>query len=959
MYARSISIPQISDLGHAQPRKFAQTSLNRTKLEKGIKAESVPGSNLDDKTFGLDFLPHGNTKPEEGFARFTKDVSFGAGNGTKEIETIDLSGDYDDFDYLSQGNKAGKVNQLPEYGQINGPSSTIGSFLYNNPPFTDMNSWNKYADSNFSFSTPNQTTSAFKGISEAYDVASNTATDLRDPFVASISGSDAANQSMNYPFANTGLRDDLNFMINPDTYRPSGPYLPEDMNARQSAYADYIYNDPTKTRKEVEELLSNIRPDVEIPEKDREGTPAEMKYPLMMHQRLGLTWMKGMERGSNKGGILADDMGLGKTIQALALMVSCPSDDERRKTTLIVAPVSLLRQWEREINTKLKAEAKLTVFVCHGNRTKTSWEHLRTYDVVLCTYGKLSSELKQKEQYEHRLLENPDLDQRSRPKLNIIGDECKWYRVVLDEAQCVKNPSTKASAAACLLEAKTRWCMTGTPMMNNLNELHALIKFLRIKPYNELKAFNSAFVRPLKMSSKSANERAMNKLHALLKAVLLRRMKSSKIDGKPIIELPPVMTEVKHAVFSPDEMDFYTALESQTQLQFNRYLKAGTVGKNYSNVLVLLLRLRQACCHPHLIRNHAEPLATLAEGADAIARMLKVAEGLEADVIARIRESAPDFECPVCYDVAENPRIFSPCGHDTCSECFAKITDSAGAQSIAEGNDEARRGGDIKCPSCRGTVKQDNVTDYASFAQVHMPVVSSQDPEATSIPTNSQDLEMEDETSDDTSDDLGDFVVPDDYESDEGADDHKDSESDIKSLLNKQSMKYETSSMAEPRKESSKSGENKGRKSMRARKGKGKVEAPQQTLAVLKREATKNAKNKRKYLKRLREEFVSSAKTDKACEILQNIQESGANEKSIVFSQFTSLLDLLEIPISEKKWGYQRYDGSMTSQQRDDAVQEFISNPQCKIMLISLKAGNAGLNLVAASQVLILDPVRH
>ena len=85
---------------------------------------------------------------------------------------------------------------------------------------------------------------------------------------------------------------------------------------------NYLTNDPTRTSAEIKSLLENIRPDEDLPPENREGTPDAMTYPLMEHQKLGLAWMKTMEEGSAKGGILADDMGLGKTIQALALMVS-------------------------------------------------------------------------------------------------------------------------------------------------------------------------------------------------------------------------------------------------------------------------------------------------------------------------------------------------------------------------------------------------------------------------------------------------------------------------------------------------------------------------------------------------------------------------------------------------------------------------------------------------------------
>ena len=112
--------------------------------------------------------------------------------------------------------------------------------------------------------------------------------------------------------------------------------------------------------------------------------------------------------------------------------------------------------------------------------------------------------------------------------------------------------------------------------------------------YCEPENFRRDFTAPLKGSSDSAKSRAMRKLQALLKAILLRRTKKSQIDGKSILDLPVRTTEQSHAIFSDDELAFYKALETQTQLTFNKYLRANAVGRNYSNILVLLLRLRQA-----------------------------------------------------------------------------------------------------------------------------------------------------------------------------------------------------------------------------------------------------------------------------------------------------------------------------------------------------------------------------
>lgn len=134
---------------------------------------------------------------------------------------------------------------------------------------------------------------------------------------------------------------------------------------------------------------------------------------------------------------------------------------------------------------------------------------------------------------------------------------------------------------------------------------------------------------------------ALLKLQALMKAVLLRRTKDSTIDGKPILTLPEKTIEMVYAELSPDEQQFYKALQDKSVILFNKYLRANSVGKNYSNILVLLLRLRQACCHPHLIRD-IEVAAAKKPFDDG---MIELAKSLSPDAVARLKD--PDaFECP-------------------------------------------------------------------------------------------------------------------------------------------------------------------------------------------------------------------------------------------------------------------------------------------------------------------------
>ncbi len=442
-------------------------------------------------------------------------------------------------------------------------------------------------------------------------------------------------------------------------------------------------------------------------------------------------------------------------------------------------------------------------------------------------------------------------------------------------------------------------------MMNNVNELYSLIHFLRIKPYCEGEKFRNDFTRPLKGASDTAKTRAMKQLQALLKAILLRRNKKSQIDGKPILDLPDRTTNAVPATFSEDELAFYKALESRTQLQFNKFLKAGTVGRNYSNILVLLLRLRQACCHPHLIKDFGQ---TSGSSEVTPEDMMKLAKELAPEVVNRIKEQCAlnddcALECPVCMDMTDNATIFIPCGHNTCSECFARISDPA--QAIADGNAVEGRA-EVKCPNCRGKVVPSKVIDTNAFKRVYLPekvadellgVDSEADIETTDDSDSDSDTDTDPEDDGDDVDVKGNikgFVVEDDCE-----DDTSDGEG-----YNPGSNPFEKSSSMKKKKL------NKG-------KGKAKADRPaRMTLADLQKEGRKNLKARKRYLKRLDKEWQTSAKIERTMEILRDIRErrdpkTKEVEKTIIFSQFTSLLDLLEVPMNREGYRYRRYDGSM------------------------------------------------
>ncbi|RDA95308.1 hypothetical protein CP533_3518 [Ophiocordyceps camponoti-saundersi (nom. inval.)] len=703
-----------------------------------------------------------------------------------------------------------------------------------------------------------------------------------------------------------------------------GNPLPE----RLANYLQHAYHDPQVTEKELEDLLNNIRPDMDIPRDNWDGTPAGLKDKLYRHQELALTWMKKMEQGTNKGGILADDMGLGKTISTLALMLARPPAHGLPKTTLIVAPVALVRQWQEEIVRKTKLSHRLSVFIYHNK--KTTVDELLRYDVVLTTYGTVAQE---HGRYEKFCLENKgrsvDMNDRATAsKFPLLHpNKAKFYRVVLDEAQCIKNRKTKTAMACNYLQATHRWCLTGTPMMNSIQELFSLVQFLGIKPHCVWEKFRHDFGGLFGGRRCEPKHNAMNRFRALLKAIMLRRKKDSKLDGKPILNLPRKTESIVHAKLSPDERGYYKQLEEKSQVQFSKYLREGTVGKNYSNILVLLLRMRQACCHPHL-NVDVDDAATTSN--DAIRDEVK---NLEQRVVERIK-AIEAFECPICFDAVQSPSFFIPCGHDSCRDCLARLLDNAAVTNLQDGDESDR----VKCPQCRTAFDPKKCFSLETFRSVHMPktVVKKSDSDGEE---SGEDDDDDDEDDDDDDDDdatresgddvdkngnLRDFVVPDDDFSDDDA---------------------ETKKLAATAKARRK-----------ARKGKRKqVEVKPTALRSLRQEALKNREAYKRFMRYLRKTWLPSAKVTECMELLKKIQEKG--EKVIIFSQWTLLLDLLQVAMRREGFSNpERYDGSMSGDQRADAARSFTTDSRVRVMLVSLRAGNAGLNLTAASSVIIMDP---
>ncbi|KAF3359899.1 hypothetical protein VdG1_04974 [Verticillium dahliae VDG1] len=287
-------------------------------------------------------------------------------------------------------------------------------------------------------------------------------------------------------------------------------------------------------------LFRSIGPDAhpatyKAPAAGRFGEPDFYTDPTKATRGVeGVEWMKGRELGPvkkgrvPKGGILADDMGLGKTLQTISLILSNqkpPKDDKEKgwkkhfegveKTTLVVAPLALIRQWEAEIKDKVERSHGLKVCVHHGPQRTKRFKDLAMYDVVVTTYQILVSEHGHSSEADNGV------------KAGCFG--LHWWRVVLDEAHTIKNRNAKSTKACYALRAEYRWCLSGTPMQNNLEELQSLIRFLRIRPYDDLAEWKDQIEKPLKNGK---GHIAIRRLHSLLRCFMKRRTKDIlKVDG--------------------------------------------------------------------------------------------------------------------------------------------------------------------------------------------------------------------------------------------------------------------------------------------------------------------------------------------------------------------------------------------------------------------------------------------
>ena len=293
--------------------------------------------------------------------------------------------------------------------------------------------------------------------------------------------------------------------------------------------------------------------------------PTGLKAELRPYQQLGLNWLQFL-REFGFGGILADDMGLGKTIQTLAHLLLEKDAGRLDRPALIIAPTSLLGNWRSEA---ARFTPDLRCLVHHGNDRIQNAEAWRDADLVITSYA---------------------LAWRDEALLN----EQTWSFVILDEAQAIKNPRTKMAKAIYSLKASHRLCLTGTPLENHLGDIWALMRFLMPGFLGSWQHFNEHYRKPIE---KQRDTDRFNALITRLSPFLLRRTKD--IVAREL----PAKTEITQTVeLEGPQRALYDSIRATMEKRVKDLLEQKGLASSQIEILDALLKLRQACCDPALVK---------------------------------------------------------------------------------------------------------------------------------------------------------------------------------------------------------------------------------------------------------------------------------------------------------------------------------------------------------------------
>ena len=403
-----------------------------------------------------------------------------------------------------------------------------------------------------------------------------------------------------------------------------------------------------------------------------------------------------------------------------------------------------------------------------------------------------------------------------------------WLRVVLDEAHKIRSRKTRVFKACNALQARSRWCLSGTPVQNRLDDIYSLFMFLKLQPICDKAFWQKFIVQPLK----NGNPLGFDRLRKVMRQICLRRDKSMKIDGKPIITIPDKITNSRIIEFNTEDKYKYQRLMAMNKERFQMMKQKGDkeIMRNFSSVLSMLLRLRQCCAHTLLVPelNNKSSLADMT---------------LE-DILPK-EDVLSNSECSSCGVMPDDGAILTTCNHVYCTDCFHYELDN--------------NGDSFPCTLCGDKLTKKSIAEERTAE------------------------EME-----------GGGAKDDDDKEDDDEDGDK----------KKKTKRYE------------------------------KFVVPEGDIVP----STKM------------QALIDDVKSWRGQEV------GGRSNKAVVFSQWTSVLDILAKCLDQEDIMYERLDGSMSRATRDAAMESFRQSDDIPVFLMSLKAGNLGVNMTVANHVYMMDP---
>ena len=693
-------------------------------------------------------------------------------------------------------------------------------------------------------------------------------------------------------------------------YRPPPPKsYPTDSNG---SYTPTVIRTNEEMRADVIGVFDSLTRNEDIPEKE---PPSCVLTPLLKHQKQGLYFMSMREQSrenqrqngamrsfwqdrvgpqgqklffnvitgqtqrqpppETRGGILADMMGLGKTLSILSLVAgtkdealaysqlpveSRPNVDPRQlqqpnglpsqpsldmtppklnaKTTLLVCPLSTVTNWEEQIKQHIHPDT-ISFHIYHGSTRIKDPQKLANYDLVITTYGSVSNEL----------------SSRRKGKDGIFPlEEVSWFRIVLDEAHMIREPSTLQFKAICRLHTQRRWAVTGTPVQNRLDDLGALLSFLRLHPFHDRGKFHRHIVEPFKV----CDPEIVPKMRILVDTITLRRLKDK-------IDLPPREDLVVKLNFNEEERGIYDMFAKNAQDRVK--VLAGSNesralgGNTYIHILKAILRLRLLCAHGKDLLNE-EDLASL----QGMSKEMAIDLDSDDEVDQRTLSDQKAHEMFALMQETNN---------DGCIECSKKLT-SSDATSLEETQEDVLG----YMTPCFHIVCRSCINAYRNRAREVLPLGAIVGP----CPSCNDYVRFE-------------FVE-----------------------LRRRDIDAEHD--GQPPSRSSRAGK----------------------MRNFERYDGPHTKTKALIEDLLKSKALSEANPD------------DAPYKSVVFSGWTSHLDLIELALNQAGINFTRLDGSMSRTARTTAMDRFREDNSVQVILVSIMAGGLGLNLTAGNSVYVMEP---